>query len=109
MHESTIDPDPIARRERDLGRGSALVIFGAVMVLLKWVLPVVAPLAIAAYGFYRLYHKEIGEGLVALSLAVLFYFLRQPLGWLIWLVGALMVGFGLFYLIRGVRAASIAE
>jgi hypothetical protein len=30
--------------------------------------------------------------------------LRAPLGWLLWVVGALMVGWGLFLLIRGLLA-----
>ncbi len=99
----------MTQREHDLGRGTALMIFGAVMVLLKWVLPPVAPLAIAAYGLYRLYHKEIGEGLLGLALAVLLWVLRVPFGWLLWLLGAAMVAFGLFFLIRGLRGPSLQE
>jgi len=94
------------RRDMDLGRGTALMITGAVMVLLKWVLPPVAPLAIAAYAVYRLYYKDVAEGLLALALAVLAWVLRQPLGWALWLAGAAMVGFGLFFLIRGLREAA---
>lgn len=95
--------DLIVRRDQDLGRGTALIVSGAVMVLLKWVLPPVAPLAIAAYGIYRLYRKDISEGLLALAIAVLAWFLRPFVGWLLWVVGAAMVAFGLFYLIRGLR------
>ena len=92
-----------AQREQDLGRGTALLVSGAVMVLLKWVLPPVAPMAIAAYAVYRLYQKDVPEGLLALALAVLAWVLRTPLGWMLWLAGAAMVGFGLFYVIRGLR------
>jgi len=92
-------------RDQDLGRGTALLVTGAVMVLLKWVLPPVAPIAVAAYGLYRLYRKDIGEGLLALAIAVLVWVLRHPLGWLLWLTGAAMVGFGVFFLIRGLLAS----
>ncbi|NIP73051.1 MAG: hypothetical protein GWO16_08485, partial [Gammaproteobacteria bacterium] len=91
------------------GRGTALLVSGAVMVLLTWVLPSVAPVAVGAYGVYQLYRKQPAEGLLALALAVVFWFLRVPLGWLLWLAGAGMVGFGLFYLIRGLRAPSVTE
>jgi len=92
-------------REQDLGRGVALLVTGAVMVLLTFVLPAVAPIAVAAYGFYRLFHKELGEGLLALAIAVVVWLLRHPLGWLLWLMGAVMVGFGVFFIIRGLLAA----
>lgn len=92
------------RRDQDLGRGTALLVSGAVMVLLKWVLPVVAPLAVAAYGLYRLYHKDLSEGLLALGIAVVAWLLRPFVGWLLWLIGAAMVAIGLFYLIRGMRS-----
>jgi hypothetical protein len=95
-----------ARRDQDLGRGTALLVSGAVMVLLKWVLPPVAPVAIAAYAIYRLYYKDVAEGLLALALAVLAWVLRYPLGWVLWLGGAAMVGIGLFYVIRGLREAA---
>ena len=91
----------IVQRDQDVGRGTALLVSGAVMVLLRWVLPPVAPLAIAAYGIYRLFHKQIGEGLLALAVAVLAWYLRGVVGGLLWLIGAAMVGFGLFFLIRG--------
>lgn len=97
----------ITRREQDLGRGTALLISGAIMVLLKWVLPAVAPVALVAYGLYRLYQKQLGEGLVALALAVLAWYLRGAVGGLLWVIGAVMVGFGLFYLIRGFRTQSV--
>jgi hypothetical protein len=101
-----VDIELIERREQDLGRGTALLVSGAVMVLLKWILPPVAPVAIAAYGLYRLYYKDVGEGLLALALAVVAWVLRYPLGWLLWLGGAAMVGFGLFFVIRGLLADS---
>ncbi len=96
-------------REHVIGRGTALFASGAVMVLLTWLLPLVAPLAVAAYAIYRLYHKEISEGLLGLALAVVLWYLRHPLGWLLWLVGAAMVAFGLFFLIRGRRTSSVIE
>jgi hypothetical protein len=99
-----IDLNGPLRREQDLGRGTALLVTGAVMVLLKWVLPPVAPLAIAAYGVYRLYHKAVPEGLLALVAAAVVWFLRAPLGWLLWVVGGLIVAWGLFLLIRGLLA-----
>lgn len=99
-----MEMDLNARRDQDLGRGTALLVSGAVMVLLKWILPSVAPVAIAAYALYRLYYKDIAEGLLALALAALAWVLRYPLGWLLWLGGAAMVGFGLFFVIRGLRA-----
>lgn len=95
------------RRDQDVGRGTALVVTGAVMVLLKWVLPPVAPIAIAAYAVYRLYYRDLAEGLLALALAVLAWVLRIPVGWLLWLAGAAMVAFGLFYLIRGLRESRL--
>jgi len=101
-----MDLELSARREQDLGRGTALLVSGAVMVLLKWILPPVAPVAIAAYGIYRLYYKDFAEGLLALALAVLAWFLRYPLGWMLWLGGAAMVGFGLFFVIRGLADPS---
>jgi len=94
------------RRDQDLGRGTALLVTGAVMVLLKWVLPPVAPIAVAAYGIYRLYRKDLGEGLLALAIAVLVWVLRHALGWLLWLIGAAMVCVGIFFLIRGTLASS---
>lgn len=99
----------ITRREHDIGRGTALLASGAVMVLLTWLLPLVAPLAIAGYAIYRLYHKELSEGLLGMALAVVLWYLRHPLGWFLWLVGAAMVAFGLFFLIRGMRSSSVVE
>ncbi len=91
------------RQEQDVGRGTALLVSGAVMVLLKWVLPPVAPVAVAAYAIYQFTRKQIAEGSVALAVAVLLWFLRAPLGWLLWVAGASMVGFGLFFVVRGLR------
>jgi 4-amino-4-deoxy-L-arabinose transferase-like glycosyltransferase len=104
-----MDYQLVNRREQDIGRGTALLISGAVMVLLTWILPLIAPLAVAAYGLYQLYHKHIGEGLVGLALAVLLWFLRLPVRWLLWLVGAVMVGIGVFLLIRGLRSQAIFD
>lgn len=104
-----MDTEPNLSREQDLGRGTALMILGAVLVLLRWVLPPVAPLAIAAYGLWRLYRKEVGEGLLALALAVLAWVLRGLVGGLLWILGAVIVVAGLFFLIRGFRTPSPTE
>lgn len=97
------------RKDHDIGRGTALLVTGALMVLLKWFIPWVAPLALAAYGVYQLFHKEMGEGGVALGIAVILYFLSGFIGWLLWLSGALMVGVGLFLLIRAMRSNTRLE
>lgn len=88
---------------RDSGRGVAMLTAGAVLVLLKWVLPPVAPLAVGAYGIYQLYYRQYAEGAIALALAVALWFLRPVVGWLLWVVGAAFVAFGLFFLIRSLR------
>lgn len=101
--------DLISRKDQDIGRGTALLVSGAVFVLLKWILPDIAWLAIAAYGVYRLFRKEVGEGVVALALAVLFFLIRGFLGWLLWIAGALIVGFGIFFLLRAFRTNTLLE
>ena len=101
--------DLIPRKERDLGRGAALLVCGAVMVLLTWIIPSIAFLAVAAYGVYRLYLKEIGEGLVALAVAVAFYIFSSILASLLWIVGALVAGAGLFFLIRALLERTRVE
>ncbi len=90
----------------DTGRGLALVTAGAVMVLLKWVLPAVAPLAVAAYGAYQLVHRQYAEGGLAIGFAVALWYLRDLVGGLLWFIGAGFVGLGLFFLIRSLRAKS---
>ena len=99
----------ISRKDQDMGRGIALIAASAVMVLLKLVLPAVAPLSLAAYGIYRVFMKDYIESAVSLGLAVLFWFLMIPLGWLLWLIGAAMAGFRLFFLIRGIRGQHLPE
>ena len=99
----------MTQTEHDVGRGTALLATGAVVVLLTWVLPTVAPFAVAAYGIYRMVQKKISEGVVALALALLVWYLKYTLIWLLWLSGAVMVGFGLFFLIRGMRSRSTTE
>lgn len=90
----------------DAGRGIALMSAGAMMVLLKWVLPAIAPLAVAAYGAYQLYYRQWSEGAIAIAVAIALWYLRDMVGGLLWLIGAGFVGFGLFYLIRSLRAQS---
>ena len=53
--------------------------------------------------------RQIAEGLLALALAVVAWYLRPFVGWLLWVLGAAMVAFGLFYLIRGLRSESSAD
>ena len=101
-----MENDQVVERDQDIGRGTALLITGAVLFILKWVLPVVTPLAIGGYAIYRFYRKELGEGLIFMALAVLAWFLRVPLGWLLWVIGAGFVAFGVFYLIKGMRGES---
>ena len=101
-----MDMEPIQSREQDTNRGIALLVTGAVMVLLRWVLPPVAPVAIAAYGVWRLFRKEVGEGLLALAIAVLAWVLRGFVGGVLWMIGAVVVAAGLFFLIRGLRSSA---
>ena len=93
----------ISRSGLDRDRGIALLVAGAVMVLLKWILPVAAPFAVLAFAIYQLANRRWQEGLIFLAVAVVLWLLRMPLGWLLWLLGFLMVGFGVFYLIRSIR------
>ena len=100
-----MDMPPDSLQEFDVQRGGALLISGALLVLLHFVLPIVAPFAVAAYDIYRFTLRQVQEGIVALAVAVLLWFAREPLGWLLWLVAALMAGLGFFYFIRGILAA----
>ncbi len=99
-----MDYDLIGQISLDRDRGIALLVAGAVMVLLKWVVPVVAPIAVLAYAIYRLVGKEYKEALIFAVVAVALWFLQVPLGWLLWLCGFLMAGFGLFFMIRSFRS-----
>ena len=91
---------------QDSSRGVAMLIAGAVMVVLKWVLPAVAPLAVAAYGIYQAVNRRYGEGLAAIGIAVVLWYARGVVGWLLWLVGAAFVLAGLFFLIRSMRESA---
>jgi len=104
-----LDIELNSRKDHDISRGTALLVSGAVMVLLTWIVPWVAPIAIGAYGVYCLFHKELAEGGVALLLAVVVFFLGTIVGWLLWLSGAVMVGVGLFLLIRAMRSNTLPE
>lgn len=97
----------ISQKTQDVGRGVALLTAGAVMVLLKWVVPAVAPLALGAYGLYRLFNRDYTESAVALGIAIVLWYLQAPLGGFLWLVGAAMAGVGLFFLIRGFRTPTV--
>lgn len=98
--------DLIPQKERDLGRGTALLVCGAVMVLLSGPLTWIAWLVVAAYGIYRLYLREMGEGLVALAAAGVVYLFSSWLGSMLWVLGALVAGAGLFFLIRALLEKS---
>jgi len=100
-----MDYEIISRGDQDKSRGVALLLASAVLVLLTWVLPAVAPLAIAAYGIYQIVVKNYAEGLVALGLAVVFWLLRPLVGGLIWIFALGASGVGLFFLIRGLRGS----
>ncbi len=89
--------------QENVNRGLMLLISGGVTVLLKWVLPSVAPFAVVAYGVYRLYTRNFQEGGIAILVALLLLWQRAAVGWLLWSVGALMAGLGLFLLIAGLR------
>ncbi len=89
--------------QENINRGIVLLISGGATVLLKWVLPAVAPLAVVAYGIYRLYTRNFREGGIAIMIALLLWLLRHQVGWLLWAVAALMTGLGLFLLIAGLR------
>jgi hypothetical protein len=94
------------QRSLDRDRGIALLVAGAVMVLLKWVVPIAAPAAVLAYGIYRLFAKQYKEGLIFVAVAVVLWLLRPVLGGLLWVVGFLMAALGVFYLIRSFVGAS---
>ena len=104
-----MDFEITSRKDQDLGRGIALLVASAVMVLLTWVVPAVAPLALAGYGIYLLFMRRFREMTVTLVVAVGLWFLAGLLGGLLWLFGVAMAGFGLFFLIRGFRGRYLTE
>lgn len=104
-----MDYEVVSRKGLDRDRGVALLVAGAVMVLLKWVLPAVAPLAVLAYAIYRLTGKRYKEGLIFIAVAFVLWMLRMPLGWLLWLAGFLMVGFGIFFILRSIRGQTLLD
>ncbi len=79
------------------------------MVLLKWVLPTVAPLALGAYAIYRLFMKSYREAAIALGIAVVLWFVQGLISWLLFAFGFGMAGFGLFFLVRGMRGKYMIE
>lgn len=87
-------------------RGLAMLIAGAVIVMLKWVLPSVAPLAVVAYGAYQATQRLYGEALAALAVALVLWYARTLVGGLLWLAGAAFAAAGLFLLIRSWREAA---
>jgi len=98
-----MDHEITSRKDQDLGRGVALMVAGAVMVLLKFVLPVMAPIVLAGYAVYRLFTRGFMESAIAIAVALGLWFLQGLVGWLLLMLGAGMAGIGLFFLIRGVR------
>lgn len=101
--------DLISQKDQDLGRGVALMGAGAMMMLLKFVLPWMAPIALGAYAFYRLSMRSYLESAVAIGIALALWYLQGLVGWLLLMVSAGMVGFGLFFLIRGMRGQDRIE
>ena len=99
----------ISQSGLDRDRGIALLVAGAVMVLLKWILPVAAPFAVLAFAIYQLANRRWQEGLIFMAVALVLWLLRLPVGWLLWLCGFVMVGFGLFYLIRSFRGQPLPQ
>ena len=93
----------MTRREQDLGRGITLLGGSAMIMLLTLVLPAVVPIGLGAYGLYRLYSKNFTEAGVSIGLAVVLWLLRGAVGSLLWVVGALMAGLAIFFIIRGLR------
>ena len=99
----------ISRKDQDLGRGVALMAVGAMMMMLKFVLPVMAPIALAGYAIYRLFFRNYLESAVAIGVALVLWFLQGLVGWGLLIISAAMVGFGLFFLIRGIREQNQIE
>jgi hypothetical protein len=98
-----MDQDPKFLTRPDAARGLALLAAGAAMVVLHWVVPPMAPLAVAAYGVYQLFKRRYGEAAVAILIAVALWYTRLLVGWLLWLVGAAFVVAAIFYLIQALR------
>ena len=99
----------ISQKEQDLGRGVALMAAGAMMMLLKFILPVMAPVALAAYAFYRLFMRNYLESAVTIGVALVLWYLQGVVGWMLLMISGGMVGFGVFYLIRGMRGQNQIE
>lgn len=89
-----------------VGHGVVMIATGAGIVLLRWVLPAVAPVAIAVYGVYLIGKHKFMEGFATIGGALLLWIFRGVLGGLLWWVGALMLGGGIFLLLRGLRGAN---
>ena len=110
MSEPTkLDYEILSQRGLDRDRGIALLVAGAVMVLLKWILPIAAPVAALAYGIYRMSSKRYKEGALFIGVAIVLWLLHAFIGWLLWLAGFVMAGVGIFYLIRSFRGPSLLE
>ena len=99
----------ISQKDQDLGRGVALMGAGAMMMLLKFVLPIMAPIALAGYAFYRLFAKNYLESAVTLAVALALWYLQGLVGWVLLMISSAMVGFGVFFLIRGMREKNRIE
>lgn len=90
----------------ETSRGLAMLIAGAALVVLKWVLPAVAPLAVVAYGLYQATQRRYGEAFAALAVSVALWYGSVIVGVLLWLAGAAFAVAGLFLLIRSWREAT---
>lgn len=82
---------------------------GAMMMLLKFVLPVMAPIALAGYALYRLFARNYLESAVTIGVALVLWYLQGLVGWVLLMISSAMVGFGVFFLIRGLREKNRIE
>ncbi|MDH4121396.1 MAG: hypothetical protein OEV94_06820 [Deltaproteobacteria bacterium] len=89
--------------EEDTLRGIALIAIGGVLVLLKWIVPYAAPLALVVYAGLQAYTQRYGEAIVALALAVLLWQLKELLEGLVWVAGVLAATGGFVFLLRNLK------
>jgi len=96
-------PNPLAVpywSRRGAVKGAALLGAGAGTLILHWIVPPLAPVAVAAYGVFQAFKGRLGEAALAVLIAVALWYLRPLVGWLLWMVGAGFMLGGLFYLIQ---------
>ncbi len=94
-------------QDENIIRGILLLGFGAIISLLQLVLPAAAPIALGVYGAVQGLNRRLPlqrrliEALVAIAIAVVLWLIREPLGWLLWGLGATMAGAGLYCFLNG--------